>query len=1297
MRVFLGLLFLIIVGCNQRPKESVKLNKVTKVQPENLKEPRIYKINEDSLKTYTSGTEQFPTVQIKKADHSNKVLLRGPRPIMPGRSFLPQTKEDIILGKKPIKSKPPKITKIEGKPTINTPGTGVFEKPLTIEIANPVLINLDSVKDFKKRIIENNKYTIQNGDTTLPPLRVMAKHLPSSPAKTPGTKDNSVLDARYLDMKHGLSQSQVSSVIETIDGVIWMSYRGNGLSTYNGNSFTHFGSLQGLNDGQVNKLIKDRNGNIWIATNNNGVSKYDGRYFTWYTTDQGLPDNEVHALLERSNGDIIFGTPYGISIFNGKELINYNEKQGFPAESLRHLWEDTKKNIWISAGKLTKFDGNKFHVYTQKPILDAGHILSVLEDKKGNIWFGTLDSGIYLMQGKSLFNFATPQGSTNSSITAIFEDKRENIWFATYGEGIFKFDGESFTNYNTEHGLRNNTVFSITEDSGGKLWLSANGDGVSIFDPNSFTHFTTEQGLKNNWATKIIEDENKNLWFASWGSGLYKFDGEFYTNFTKKEGLLYDWVGEIITDQDKNIWAPTEYGAGGLSMFDQEKFTNYLIHEKIPDIRFTCSEPGVNGDLWFGTLRDGLLKYSNKSGLVQFTHFDQSFLKNRFIFELYLDKNENLWIGTYGDGLYIFNGRDFINFNTDNGLAGNKITSFSEDESGIMRIGTANGLSLYDGSSFKNITVKDGLAHNFIRNVVDDRNGNHWVSTTGGLSLLSKDYSKLYNFALEDGLKGMDFKSHSGLLDSKNRLWWGTGKAVTMLDLNAFKLSKSKPKIKINEILINQKHYDYRQIEEWTKDSLEINYTEVPAFYNIPKDLNLNHKNNTLTFQYAGIDWQGPHQLKYQYKLEGVDESWSALTKEHEVVYRNLSHGTFTFKVKAIGAAQIWSKPFEYTFNLEPPWWHTWWARTIYALLFLLLIILIVQWRTQYILEREKILKLSEEKFRTLVTNTEEIIYMIDKDGTFLLSEGKGLSKLGLEGGDVVGKSVFDIYKEFPEMLEKMRQAFDGETVIIENEVENNYFRSWYTPHLDKNGEIVGLLGLSINITEQKQSQLRILEYQKHLQELSSEITLSEEKLRKQIAIDLHDDVGQSLASSRIELSTLVDRTDELELSTKLNSISRTLLGAIQATRNAIFNLSPPELNEIGLFAAIIDWLKEQVEKKHNIITQISSNEDKYPLEESTRILVYRSIKELAMNTVKHAKATMLKVDLKQNKEMLEVSIEDNGVGFDYELTKTNRKGYGLFSVQERVSDMGGAMTIDSKPGGGTKINIKVPLKGKEK
>ena len=120
-------------------------------------------------------------------------------------------------------------------------------------------------------------------------------------------------------------------------------------------------------------------------------------------------------------------------------------------------------------------------------------------------------------------------------------------------------------------------------------------------------------------------------------------------------------------------------------------------------------------------------------------------------------------------------------------------------------------------------------------------------------------------------------------------------------------------------------------------------------------------------------------------------------------------------------------------------------------------------------------LKESEAKFRSLVTNSEEIVYLIDKDGIFLLSEGKGLSKIGVKPGEVVGKSVFELYKDYPEMLVYMRQALKGETINIENKVGDQYFKSWYTPQINADDEIIGLLGLSVNITENKKDALSIL------------------------------------------------------------------------------------------------------------------------------------------------------------------------------------------------------------------------------
>jgi PAS domain S-box-containing protein len=219
----------------------------------------------------------------------------------------------------------------------------------------------------------------------------------------------------------------------------------------------------------------------------------------------------------------------------------------------------------------------------------------------------------------------------------------------------------------------------------------------------------------------------------------------------------------------------------------------------------------------------------------------------------------------------------------------------------------------------------------------------------------------------------------------------------------------------------------------------------------------------------------------------------------------------------------------------------------------------------------------SEDKFRMLVTNTEEIVYMIAKDGTFVLSEGKGLAKLGLKPGQVVGKSVFELYKDHPGMLDEMRRAFNGETVTSELNVDGNYFRSWYTPHKNHDGQITGLLGLSVNITEQKLAEVKLQEYQQRLRALASELTLTEERERRNIALELHDQVGQSLAVMRMQLAVAQKESSGRKVAAILDEVSGSLRAAVHDTRNIISDLSSPVINELGLAAALSEWLKERI------------------------------------------------------------------------------------------------------------------------
>ena len=234
------------------------------------------------------------------------------------------------------------------------------------------------------------------------------------------------------------------------------------------------------------------------------------------------------------------------------------------------------------------------------------------------------------------------------------------------------------------------------------------------------------------------------------------------------------------------------------------------------------------------------------------------------------------------------------------------------------------------------------------------------------------------------------------------------------------------------------------------------------------------------------------------------------------------------------------------------------------------------------------------------------------------------------------------------------------------------------------------------DISKRKKTETKILKYQERLKALASELIITEEKQRKQIATDLHDHVGQLLASSRLQMAAINNRMDKDDILLKIGSISQGMLQAIQSIRNAIFNLSPPQLNEIGLFAATSDWLEDQIELKHGIKSEIKGEDRIYLMDENTRFLIFRSIRELLINVVKHAKAEHIYVTIKEINKNLYVIVEDDGSGFNYhpELYRFKSNSLGLFSINERVTDIGGSMEIISTLGEGTLIKLIIPLIG---
>lgn len=893
-----------------------------------------------------------------------------------GNSILPIINSfgDTIITGKPIH--------VLGK-VIDPDSTG---RPRRITISNPKIIqtntnthnipnNLTIIQVNKDNLLTSlsgldtsNFVLINSIGDTLPtgiPISTKGNIVPCIlpiPIKAlpPVYRHDTRFNMKHLDVEQGLNSSAIMSILRDSKDNLWFGSYGGGVSRYNGKDFTYFNKNGGLSHNMVFSIIEDHLGNIWFGTFGGGVTMYNGENFTHYTEKEGLGCNYVNIIIEDNRGNLWFGTEGGGAImYDGDSFTHFTQNEGLVSNNIRSIMQDQRGNIWFGSygNGVSMYDGEKFTSFTVEDGLSDNWVLSIMEDSKGNIWFGTYGGGIVKYNGNSFTHFTDKDGLSNNDVTSIQEDNKGNIWIGTLGGGVSMFDGKTFTHYIEKEGSSHISVTSIEVGDNGNVWFGTWNNGVYIYKNNSFVHFTEADGLSSHAVYTILEDKNENLWLGTYTGGINKYDGEKFTHIIDNVGLN-SAIWSMLEDEAGNLWFGTDKGVQMFKQTNSSKLPTYFIHfsekEGLSNDVVSSLVEDRCGNIWFGTDNGGISMYNGD----YFTHFtEKQGLSSNKITSAIEDKNGNLWFGTKNGGVTMYDGNSFTNFTEKEGLSSNNIQTIFESRSGNLWFGTdGGGVSMFNGETFTHYTEKEGLSSNNAQAILEDNNGNIWVSSDRGLNLflLGPDSISylIHTYDNNDGLKGLAFVQSCGIVDSKNQIWWGTGKCITMLDLNNFRIPADPPKIQLNRIEINEQFFDFRNLND--SSDIDMKFAEVATNYNYPIDLKLNHESNHLEFYFSAIDWSAPHKIKYSYRLDGLNENWSLPTPESNAEYRNLPFGAYTFKVRAIGEAKVWSKPFEYTFTILPPWWSTWWARLGYGIIAFLLLIAIIRWRTASLQKRQK-------------------------------------------------------------------------------------------------------------------------------------------------------------------------------------------------------------------------------------------------------------------------------------------------------------------------------------------------------
>lgn len=936
--------------------------------------------------------------------------------------------------------------------------------------------------------------------------------------------------------------------------------------------------------------------------------------------------------------------------------------------------------------------------------LPEGTIFAIRQTTDGYLWLGT-QTGLVRFDGVRFnpIHEAEDISLTDLWVQDLLEDQQHDLWVASDGAGLVRFGNGKARRFTEVDGLPSENIHCLLADRRGGLWCGTTG-GLARLAEGKFTVYTKEQGLAVNDVRALCQARDGSIWAAGGTAEISVWNGN---EFSVRSLSLppRTSVHAMRSTQDGSIWIGTNAGLVQIKDGKEQRFTTA---DGLADDWVFCLAEGNDQCLWIGT-KQGFSRLQNgeidsfrpRDGLSQST-----------VYAMCEDHEGSLWVGTK-HGLNQFSDRRTTPFTVSEGLPSNDAGPVFQDRSGQIWVGTLGaGLGQFDGRHFSVLTEEQGLASNTVRTLADGDEGELWVGTDQGLTLL-KDHRVDKTFTTADGLPANSvrclFRDHAGVL------WTGTSAGVAMLQAGRFVEPGGNDLPRRVPILAITQHDDhillalaeggglYRyadgRFQKFAQSGTRS--ADVDAFYEDSEGL------LWMGTRGGGLDLLQGNKTSNFAIQDGLydDEIYGIVADEKDELWMGCSKGIFSvnrseLRKLAAGAVEtLKSTPFSPTEALrtieckagvQPAVWKMRdgeiWFSTVRGLI---------------VIDPKHL----DRKFPPAPVVVEEVIVNgksrspialedLPPGRTNLTFRYTALSfraptritfRYKLEGFDKDWVDAGSRREAFYTNLSPGTYHFRVQACNVDgtcNEAANPiqvtleptfYQARWFLPLCG--GMVVLAGGLAYR--------LRVRRIREHLQ-----VVLTE---RSRIARELHDTLMQGFSGVTMEMQALMSRLPHSEERATLEEIIHDAAICLREARRSVAGLRNSTDKDSGLAVAIAQAARHLTETK-DIRLKLALGQSQMRLPADVEYNMLRIAQEAISNSVKHASARSIEVDLDFTPDQVHLAVKDDGVGFVVQNGDGALAGhYGLLGMRERASQIGAEFRLESEPGRGTSLYVSVP------